>query len=59
MTDAQRRLLFRILAEQGFEEDLAHERLLEYAKVESLGDITKRQASGLIDEMKREDTRGS
>jgi hypothetical protein len=51
MTDAQRRYLFRLLAERQIEGDDAHRCLLEKAGVESLEQITKGKASILIDEM--------
>ncbi|SYZ72203.1 conserved hypothetical protein [Candidatus Zixiibacteriota bacterium] len=51
MTDAQRRYLFRLLAERQIEGDDAHRHLLEKASVESLDQITKGKASILIDEM--------
>jgi len=51
MTDAQRRYLFRLLAERQIEGDNAHKYLLEKAGVESLDQITKAKASILIDEM--------
>jgi len=51
MTDAQRRYLFRLLAERQIEGDSAHRYILEKAGVESLDQITKAKASILIDEM--------
>lgn len=51
MTDAQRRYLFRLLAERQIEGDDAHKYMLEKAGVESLEQITKGKASILIDEM--------
>jgi len=51
MTDAQRRYLFRLLAERQIEGDDAHKYLLEKAGVESLEQITKGKASILIDEI--------
>lgn len=51
MTDAQRRYLFRLLAERQIEGDDAHTYLLEKAGVESLEQITKGKASILIDEI--------
>lgn len=49
MTDAQRRLLFRVLAEHGYTGDEAVERLLASAGVDDLQKITKSRASQLID----------
>jgi len=51
MTDAQRRYLFRLLAERRIEGDEAQEYLLNKTGVESLDQITKSKASILIDEM--------
>jgi len=51
MTDAQRRYLFRLLAERKIEGDDVQKCLLEKAGVLSLDQITKAQASILIDEM--------
>ncbi len=54
MTDAQRRLLFRLLSRSGFEGQAAAEELCSAAQVNDLRDITKRQASSLIDSWKEE-----
>jgi len=51
MTDAQRRYLFRLLAERKIEGDEAQQYLLNKADVESLDQIPKSRASILIDEM--------
>jgi len=51
MTDAQRRYLFRLLAERKIEGDEAQQYLLNKAEVQSLDQITKSRASILIDEM--------
>ena len=51
MTDAQKRYLFRILADQGIEGDQALSYLKERLGVESLGNVTKREASALIEEL--------
>ncbi|MFH1701210.1 MAG: hypothetical protein ABIE07_11555 [Candidatus Zixiibacteriota bacterium] len=51
MTDAQRRYLFRLLAERKIEGDDAKVHLLQRTNVVSLEKITKTQASTLIDEM--------
>lgn len=51
MTDAQKRYLFRILADQGFEEEKAYGRLKELLSVETLKEVTKREASRLIEEL--------
>ncbi|RLC28330.1 MAG: hypothetical protein DRH37_09750 [Deltaproteobacteria bacterium] len=51
MTDAQRRYLYRLLAERKIEGDDAKAHLLQCTGVVSLEQITKAQASTLIDEM--------
>jgi len=51
MSDAQKRYLFRILAEQGLEGDAALAELKERLGVENLSDASKRDASSLIDEL--------
>lgn len=48
MTEAQRRYLFRILAEQGIEGDAAFARLKSLFDVAALKDVTKRDASAMI-----------
>lgn len=57
MTDAQKRYLFRILAEQGIEGDKAHERLKKLFDVDALKDITKFEASRMIERL-LEETKG-
>lgn len=49
MTLAQRKLLLRILAEDGYEGEAATAYLCELAGVERVDQISKRTASGLID----------
>jgi len=49
MTDAQKRYLFRILAEQGFESEAAHEHLKKAFGVDSLKKVTKLEASREIE----------
>jgi hypothetical protein len=49
MTDAQKRYLFRLLAEQGLEKESAHEELKKAFGVESLKDVTKAEASREIE----------
>lgn len=51
MTDAQKRYLFRILADQGTEGDKAHEYLKKLFQVEALKDVTKFEASRLIERL--------
>jgi hypothetical protein len=49
MTDAQKRYLFRILAERGIEGDKAYDRLKELFQVDTLKEITKLEASKTIE----------
>jgi hypothetical protein len=51
ITDAQKRYLFRILADQGMEGDDALAHLKERLGVEDLNNVTKREASSLIEEL--------
>jgi len=51
MSDAQKRYLFRILADQGLEGDQALSHIKERFGVEDLSNVTKREASGLIEEI--------
>lgn len=51
MTESQRRYLFRLLAERGIEGDEALSTLTQILKVSDLNDVTKSQASKLIDDM--------
>jgi len=51
ITDAQKRYLFRILADQGLDGDRALAFVKERLGVEALTNVTKREASALIDEL--------
>ena len=51
MTDAQKRYLFRILADQSIEGDKAHEYLKKLFQVEALKDVTKFEASRMIERL--------
>ena len=51
MTEAQRRYLFRILAEEGVEGDAAFEKLKSLFDVDALKDVTKRDASKMIERL--------
>ena len=51
ISDAQKRYLFRILAEQGFEGDNAYRRLKERFGVQTLADVSKREASTMIEQL--------
>lgn len=54
MTHPQKRLLFRLLADQGIEGDKAHEHLKKLFQVTSLGDVSKMEASRMIEHMLKE-----
>jgi hypothetical protein len=54
MSEAQRRLLYRLLSQVGFEGEEATAMLCKTAGVASLDEIDKRKASELIDGWKRE-----
>jgi len=54
MTDAQKRYLFRILAERGIEGDKAYEQLKEIFQVNSLKEVTKLEASKAIEALLNE-----
>ena len=58
MTDAQKRYLFRILAGNGLEADEAHEKLKELFQVDSLKDVTKVEASNVIEKLLEESKGG-
>jgi hypothetical protein len=49
MTEPQRRYLFRLLAQRGFEGEKAREAILRMFGVEQLNAVTKREASRMID----------
>jgi hypothetical protein len=51
MTDAQKRYLFRILAERGIDGDKAYSRLKEIFQVDALKEITKMEASRAIERL--------
>lgn len=51
MSEAQRRYLFRLLASQGFEGPKAHDALKERFAVKSLADISKADATSMIDRL--------
>jgi hypothetical protein len=59
MTDAQKRFLFRILADQGTEGDKAHEKLKELFQVDSLKEVSKLEASRMIERLLAENKGGS
>lgn len=51
MTENQRRYLFRILAEHGVTGDIAHDYLVQTLGAGSLREVTKKEASDLIEEL--------
>jgi hypothetical protein len=51
MTDAQKRYLFRILAEQGYEGDKAHQHLKNLFGVDNLQEVSKQEASRMIESL--------
>ena len=58
MTDAQKRHLFRLLAGRGIENDKAHEQLKSLFQVDSLKEVTKLEASKMIEQMLEEEKGG-
>jgi len=54
MTEAQKRYLFRILAERGLEGDDAHRHLKERFGANTLADVSKREASSMIEQLLEE-----
>lgn len=51
MTDPQKRYLFRLLAEQDLEGEAAYQHLKDLFQVNSLSEITKLEASRVIDQL--------
>lgn len=51
MTDAQKRYLFRLLAEQGLDGEAAYQHLKDLFQVSSLSEISKMEASREIDQL--------
>ena len=58
MSYAQKRYIFRLLADQGIEGDEAHENLKEIFKVDSLKEVTKTEASQVIERLLEEQKGG-
>lgn len=54
MTDAQKRYLFRLLAEQGMEPEATHDHLKKEFGVASLQEVTKTEASRMIERLLEE-----
>jgi hypothetical protein len=51
MTDAQKRFLFRILADQGLQGELAHQELINAFRVNRLTEVGKFEASKMIERL--------
>jgi hypothetical protein len=51
MTAAQKRFLFRLMAGQGVEGEKAHEQLMDLFQVDSLKDVSKYEASKMIERL--------
>ena len=58
MTEAQQRKLFRLLAEKGMHEDKAHDELKRRFRVNDLGDVSKQEASRMIELLLQESKGG-
>jgi hypothetical protein len=58
MTEPQQRKLFRLLAERGIEGEKALTRLKELFRVTALKEVTKRDASQMIDRLLKEAPNG-
>jgi hypothetical protein len=59
MTDAQKRYLFRLMADKGIEGDRAHQRLRELFQVDSLKEVSKLEASKMIERLLEEGKGGA
>jgi hypothetical protein len=57
MTDAQRRYIFRILASAGIEGEKARKTILDQLDVSDVREVTKTQASWLIEKLKNDISR--
>lgn len=58
MTAAQKRFLFRLMAGQGIDGDKAHEQLKGLFQVDSLKDVSKYEASKMIERLLEESKGG-
>jgi hypothetical protein len=58
MTYPQKRLLFRLMAQEGFEGDAAQGELLRLFETDSLGDVSKQEASRMIERLLKEAKEG-
>ena len=59
MTDSQKRYLFRIMAVRGKEGEDAHEELKRLFQVKTLKDVTKIDASRMIEELLEKEKQGN
>jgi len=59
MTDPQKKYLFRIMAVQGKEGDDAHEELKRLFQAKTLKDVTKLDASRMIEELLEKEKQGN
>jgi len=59
MTDAQKRYLFRLMTDKGIEGDKAHQRLRELFQVDSLKEVSKLEASKMIERLLEEGKGGA
>ena len=59
MTDSQKRYLFRIMAVRGKEGEDAHEELKRLFQVKTLKDVTKIDASRMIEELLEKERQGN
>ena len=59
MTDSQKRYLFRIMAVRGKEGEDAHEELKRLFQVKTLKDVTKLDASRMIEELLEKERQGN
>ncbi len=59
MTDSQKRYLFRIMAVRGKEGENAHEELKKLFQVKTLKDVTKFDASRMIEELLEKEKQGN
>ena len=58
MTAAQKRFLFRLMVGQGVEGEKAHQQLMDLFQVDSLKDVTKYEASMMIERLLEESKGG-
>jgi hypothetical protein len=58
MTYPQKRLLFRLMAQEGFEGDAAQEELLRLFEADTLMDVSKSEASRMIERLLKEAKEG-